>query len=558
MRILVLFSLFAFSAATVAPKANFVECEACRLTLLSLRDYVRELKHWEWAANYTQELCVKVKGANYTTICTGLINEFKQIVADMLIDRLVDPEYLCVELEYCSSPKYVPENFTAYVEKVMKGKPAGPGPQPSGGKTFKFVHISDVHMDLFYKEGTLATCGQPLCCREGIENGTETNMAGHWGGLTCDLPPRTLNAAIEQIKQLEPEFIMITGDFASHDVWNQSKEYLLQYQELVSNAFRSNFPNTPLHVLFGNHACFPINQCGFGTDYWLPKAFSKFWNLNDLDLLSLQTHAAFIVRHKLTNLKIMILDTNVFNGGDIYIMQNNTNPKGQLDWIYNELLTAEKNKEQVYIMGHMPTGDVDALPTWSKHFNVLVDRFEYTIAGMFFGHSHNDEIHINRGVYSNLPTKVQWVAPSFTTFASLNPSFRLFEADEESKVLLDFTQYRLNLTNANLSPDKQPVWDAAYSFKEYYGVADISASSVYEMALLLGDNEQQSLRYLKNFYAGGNLTPNKCDHKCQHFNTCRMTYGDMDNILNCQGPTVDNLFYEVNDWLYANWTYKVK
>jgi hypothetical protein len=134
----------------------------------------------------------------------------------------------------------------------------------------------------------------------------------------------------------------------------------------------------------------------------------------------------------------------------------------------------------------------------------------------------------------------------------------MFQADEETKALIDFTQYRLNLTNANLNPSQEPVWDAVYSFKEFYGTSDISASSVYEIALLMGDNEQQSLRYLSNFYTAGNDTPNKCDHKCQHFNTCRMTYANMEDILKCQGPTVNGLFFEVNDWLYANWTYKVK
>ena len=28
------------------------------------------------------------------------------------------------------------------------------------------VHLSDLHIDLLYKEGTNADCGSPLCCRE--------------------------------------------------------------------------------------------------------------------------------------------------------------------------------------------------------------------------------------------------------------------------------------------------------------------------------------------------------------------------------------------------------
>lgn len=552
MKLVFVLSLIALCTAYVAPKQNFVECEACRLTLTSLNKYVRESKHWEFAIKFFKQLCLKSEGQNYALICEQVTDEFQDIVIDAVVDRILNPEFLCVELEYCSSPHYVPENFTAYEEKIMKGKPPGPGPQPSGDKTFRFVHITDVHLDKYYTTGSTDNCGIPQCCRTG--NGT----VGNWGGHICDLPLRTLEAALQQIKALEPEFVMVTGDFPPHDIWNQSKSYNLEYQAMVSKAFRDAFPNTPIYVIFGNHACFPINQCPFGTDYWLPKPFTQYWGLNDLILLSLQTHAGYSVKHKLTNLRIIALDTNVFNAGDVYIANNNTNLMGQLDWIYSELLAAEKNKEQVYIMGHMPTGDVNALPEWAKHFNVLVDRFEYTIAGLFFGHSHDDEIHIHRGVYTNLPTKVQWVAPSFTTYSNLNPSFRFFEVDNDSKVILDFQQYRLNLTKANLTPDVLPIWDVAYNFKEFYGLSDLSPSSVYELALLMGDNEQLSLQYLNNFYSGGIDSPKKCDHSCQHFNMCRMTYANYDSIFKCQGPTESGFIYQLYDVLFEKWSYKVK
>ena len=32
-------------------------------------------------------------------------------------------------------------------------------------KRLKIVHIADVHIDLFYEEGTIADCGLPYCCR---------------------------------------------------------------------------------------------------------------------------------------------------------------------------------------------------------------------------------------------------------------------------------------------------------------------------------------------------------------------------------------------------------
>jgi sphingomyelin phosphodiesterase len=47
---------------------------------------------------------------------------------------------------------------------------------------------------LLYKEGTKATCDEPLCCREDVGKPKEgEKLAGYWGSATvCDLPERTL------------------------------------------------------------------------------------------------------------------------------------------------------------------------------------------------------------------------------------------------------------------------------------------------------------------------------------------------------------------------------
>ena len=36
----------------------------------------------------------------------------------------------------------------------------------SDRKTLKFVQFTDAHLDLDYKEGTLTSCKEPICCRE--------------------------------------------------------------------------------------------------------------------------------------------------------------------------------------------------------------------------------------------------------------------------------------------------------------------------------------------------------------------------------------------------------
>lgn len=64
----------------------------------------------------------------------------------------------------------------------------------------KILHLSDLHVDLMYDEGSRADCEQPFCCRNiyGIPQPGEL-LAGRWGTLArCDLPLHTLDELVAQ------------------------------------------------------------------------------------------------------------------------------------------------------------------------------------------------------------------------------------------------------------------------------------------------------------------------------------------------------------------------
>jgi hypothetical protein len=60
----------------------------------------------------------------------------------------------------------------------------------------------------------------------------------------------------------------------------------------------------------------------------------------------------------------------------------------------------------------------------------------------------------------------------------LNPSFRVFEVDSNTKIIKDYLQYRLNLTLAN-SRSEDPVWDVSYRATEFFNVT--SLNDVYKI-----------------------------------------------------------------------------
>lgn len=533
--------------------ANLVECEACRLTIKSLQEYYMKSSHWKTITEIAVDICVD-EGTYTRGVCQGAVQENAMIAVDSVLKRLLDPEFLCKDMEFCSEPYYVKENFTEWVSQVMASKPPTPRPVPTGRSSYVFAQMSDIHVDLYYKENTQTDCDLPVCCRNG------TGTAGSWGDYNCDLPVKTFETALQQLQTLNPEFIIVTGDMPPHDIWNQSDSYNMAYQSLAAGLFKEYFPTTPVYAIFGNHACFPVNQFSYeiGAEKWLQEGFADNWGwwLDKEAVESLKTRGTYAMLHPGTNLRMVALNTQACNDQNFYLWVNNTDQGGQIAWLYQVLQQAEKNGEVVYMFGHYYLADDGCIKYWSYHINALIDRFENTVAGLFFGHSHSDSFHINRGVYSNAPTAVQFVTPSVTTYTDKNPSFRLYTGDTDTKQVVDYHQYRLNLPNANQNPTVSPVYDLAYTFKQEYGVSDMLPTTMYGLVLEIANNENLALTYLTNHETGVN-PPTSCNTGCMHSLMCELSYGVGDQTDKCEGPAPtwkDALF----DLQFPPWTYKVK
>ena len=533
--------------------ATPADCLSCKVTVKALQAYYMEPSHWAKWNEIAVDYCVST-GNYIRSVCQGAVDENSPIAIDSILKRVMNPEYLCEQIGSCSNTQYVFENFTQWVSTVMSTKPPGPVPTPTGRSSYTFAHMSDIHVDIFYQPGTVTDCDEPVCCRTG------TGPAGTWGDYNCDLPVKTFEAALIQLKTLNPQFIIITGDMPPHDIWNQSDAYNMGYQSLASGLLKQYFPTTPVYAILGNHACFPVNQFSYEVDQekWLLDGFAENWGwwLDAGAIDQLKTLGVYSMLHAGTNLRMIALNTQACNDQNFYLWVNSTDPGGQVVWLWQQLAAAEKNGEVVYMYGHYYLADDGCLKYWSYHINALIDRYEKIIAGTFFGHSHEDSFHINRGVYDNLPTRIQFVAPSITTYTDKNPSFRLYQADTDTKLVTNILQYRLDLPKANLDPTSNPTFDLAYDFKALYNVPDMQASTMYNLALNIANNQTLALIYLNNHDTGVN-SPTTCDANCQHSLMCDITYGVGDQVDLCSGPPEPNWQTKLNDMLFPPWMYKV-
>ena len=540
------------SSEAAPPTEN---CIKCQQYFGYLQAYLSDPSLYAGLRPLIIQLCV----ANLIPVveeCEGFLKTFEGTASTAAAEAILNYEKLCVQFEYCTSPHFVKENFDEWAWKVYSNLPSSPPvPKAPVDSTLTFVHLSDIHIDLQYVAGSDSICQNNICCRFG--NGTVA-PAGTWtGGHRCDLPPRTLDAALQQIASLNPAFIIMTGDIPPHSGWEYSEEFNLAHQKYVADAFKTYIPDSiPVFPIYGNHGSSPINQHKYANNPndWQPTQFAALWGMSPEQTSQLENNAGYSMQYKESGLRLIALDTQTGNYENVWLLQNATNPKGIMTWLEQELAAAEASLEKVYIFGHVPFGSGTLTP-YARHMNVLVERYQNTIAGIFFGHLHYDSWQVGSGHFSGKPTKAQWIAPSLTTGGVLHSSFRLFEIDSATYEVQNFYQYRLNQTKANENPDVTPTWDVAYDFKSQYGVEDMSAESIYNLSLKIGSNESVALDYIKNL-GDPNADPNACDADCLLNIKCRMISAVYDDGSDCIGfPT--GLFFKVIGLLYGDWTYKV-
>jgi len=147
--------------------------------------------------------------------------------------------------------------------------------------TFKAVHYSDVHVDLYYKPGTNANCNMPLCCRE--ENGYPANPvdgAGQYGDYKCDTAPAVLTKMFEFIRdEIKPDVLFWTGDMSAHSVWENSNEEVATVNNVIANQMHDMFgDNFMVYPLQGNHDVWPVNVQSFTEPNYLVQNLSTVWS----------------------------------------------------------------------------------------------------------------------------------------------------------------------------------------------------------------------------------------------------------------------------------------
>lgn len=521
-------------------------CVSCKVTMSYLQHRVRNGATEDDIGTFVNKICTAFH-IEKPSVCTGLTQLFKREVTTVLVNIALDPEEVCGLLIPGCGYSVNPLHNWIVPETPFPKPPIKPPKTPKvGSPVSRVLHISDVHIDPKYREGSNANCGEPLCCRR--SSGTPaipSDAAGYWGDYrNCDIPLRMLENMLAHInKTHKVDYVIWTGDIPPHDIWNNSREEAVYLLHAASNVIHKYLGHIPVFPALGNHESSPVNSFpipqvkGNDSISWLYDEVAKAWLqwLPDSSF-TLKSGAYYSVAVN-PGLRIISINMNYCNSLNWWLLLNSTDPTGELSWLVVELQKAEDKGEKVHIIGHIPPGVPDCLAVWSYNYNKIINRYESTVTAQFFGHTHKDEFEVfyDKSGVNPRATNIAYIGPSVTTYDGVNPGYRIYTVDgnypESSRVVLDHESYYLNLTKANLLGKTE--WEFEYSAKQAYNMTSLLPSD-WDYLTKKFEKDDKLFQKFHRFYGKlSDYITNKCDTDCKAIMLCRLRRSQSNDPLVC-------------------------
>jgi sphingomyelin phosphodiesterase len=478
----------------------------------------------------------------------------------------IDGEYFChyILQGMCKRPNTPTVDMSSW----WPPKPHHVKRPPRSGKTFKVLHISDIHLAVSYAMGEEGNCLGMMCClADSIHDPLEDRFpAPRYGYYNCDAPPILVESSLEQVvaaceeNDFEYEFALFTGDMVDHDPLGITLERSVFEEEQVMKYLKTHLEEIPVFAVLGNHDSYPFSQVaqkssGFGD------LFSFNWELmahlwSDYDWIDAETadqarlHYGGYATVTKQGLKIIALNSNFWYRWNLYNYWDMYDPdtSGTLRFLVDELLECERSGNRAWVIAHVPPGGIadEALPVASDALAQILERFSpETIAGLFFGHTHQDEFTVlYKGNEFERTAEdainVAWIGPSVTPFSHYNPSWRYYEVDSGSlEIVNSYTFYAL--LGDTFQEDTPLEWRYEYSAREDYDPDGIwprdeplTAKFWHTIAEKIKSDPEFSQLYADHAFRHSPFVPNCTSHQCMFENYCYTTSMTVDQALTCR------------------------
>jgi len=500
--------LLLLSLGVFAQNQESILCNLCNTLLNTVYDTILNKRVLEFLKKPWHNLCDNkwLDPAICEQIYTTLIETYA-----LHLPYRISPSVICPKYGLCPS-RVEKSSIISFEQKMLKNKPPRSYPlEIDTPNNLHFAVINDAHIDMNYTTNRSSKCHSVVCCRiDSPPIQGQNDIPGKWGTLgPCDLPLRTALNAIDSISELphKPDFIVWLGDNPAHDVYVQNQDTHKEIIRSLTEKIKEKYGNIgDAYPVLGNHEGLPIdhmNTKDIGKN-WLLVYLSDLWKqwLTPQSYETFRKYGYYSQLHRNTTLRIIALNCLVHDAMNSYIWDNVTDQFGQLSWLENTLKFAEQNNENVLILGHFPPFNQHANPEYSKRYLLIIDRYANIIRGQLFAHTHQDSFQIIKSrANSHEFSGIGFEHASLSAIYEIIPSYRVYILNPNNFVMLDYDQYRFNLSKAN--KEDIPEWNLSYKFKEYYNVTNMRDYTLWQLANKILTQDSEFKKFAKMIYAEG-------------------------------------------------------
>ena len=532
----------------LSKESRGITCETCSFVIDVIRHYLRQIEGFEKYYDYVRKTCTITSTED--KVCNGSYYLYRDIVVDAFYNRFLAGDVLCTLMTICNDTTEY-ETIDDYAKKILGNKPPTKEREIVERKNddnyYKVIQVTDIHLDMEYEEGTIANCDLPLCCRK-LEDDDLVPMKPIYAGLygttgNCDANIETVRAFASKAKELNPDYIMFTGDNIAHNVWTVTTADVIRATKMQIEAIQEKFGlDTPIYPAIGNHEKAPVDEFRgeesemlFGlADIFKPyltrEAFETFRNFG---------YYTMIVKD---NLRIVSLNCLLCDSFNFHLIYDHRQAKAMIVWLEKVLSDAEKKGEIVHIMNHIPFSSSQLTLQCTGRIKILLDRYQNIIRGYFSGHSHSEYLTMVHEYYNNTnPIHVDYVCSGLTTYSDFQPSFRLYLVDKKELYVQDYIQYRMNLIESNKK--REPIWFIPYNATSFFNVTslnDVKALARYKI----------TPEYIQHRYTDvpGSEEKGK-DEKTRYNEQCVYDHDNIEDVAECTSESIfskDFFYYSLN------------
>lgn len=287
--------------------------------------------------------------------------------------------------------------------QVPLGDLTGTTPQPKTSQQLhgRFLHITDLHPDPFYKVHS----SPDQACHRG--KGT----TGIYGAenTDCDTPYSLINATLEWIEENikdNIDFVIWTGDSARHDSDEKiprDADQVLSSNRWVAQRFQDIFRRDddsliPIVPTFGNNDILPHNILTGGPNKWL-KAYGNIWRnfIPEEQRHGFERGGWFYVEVIPNKLAVFSLNT-------LYFFEQNAGVNGcesrsepgfeHMEWLRIQLQFMRERGMKAILMGHVPPARTESKKVWDEtcwqRYTLWLQQYRDVVVGGIYGHMNID------------------------------------------------------------------------------------------------------------------------------------------------------------------------